>query len=673
MSRAVIDQPGIRVFFIGFFLALFLGLALRSQISSSAIKPHLEKAVDRLSMDFKIDFKDVQLKLSTWGLPLPYIQIDQIRISPKKTNCQQSQIYIEQMQLPIKLRSLFTKSGVIDALRATQVELRISDLKDCFQEDSHTSKTWTEEKDKTNVKSINKASTPSMGSILLPKRSSENLKEIHIDQLKLVSAKYPTQPVSARNINIEIFYENSTIKEINLNSQIYAIKDMNSDILFFKGDLISVIKTNQMNQLDTMVQVKGKVLDGDINLFATHSGVNKALHSELKLNRISTKVISNLPFFNDPDIVSILANSPFTLNLEGTGMQRIDEDEFSYQFKNLEVQTNQPILKVSDFKIKQKDQNLTITNFKGNIIGLRLDQLKNFNKLSEISNSVDSFGILNGNFSYESNKLKSKLQIDGTWGGLSFIFSNRGHRDLQTIDQSRFIMTGQDGIYKIRLENLQMNGQNIEGYAKYQSSGDGAEIMAQADLQGPLLSENIWNQLTQVSQSPQINLKWNYQKSFQEKHNLNLTIPNISMSGVELNEVKLELIQTLKNLQSDSLVIMGKIKSALISPAQLQIDPLKKIFSKEHDFSEEAYIASPIQFSLAGSHWKSLNFEVDSNFKSSTTKDRTHSLLLKGQTQPEDFVEGRLELTLWSETPRRFIKKKFTQLSESQITLSPIE
>jgi len=122
MSRAVIDQPGVRVVVIGLVLSIFLGLALRSQISDTRIQAYLDKAVARLQTDFVVDYEYAKVNLSKWGLPFPVIEIQRIRLSPKSSVCQSSQIYIDELEVPVSIGLLLGLTDKIPKIRLQEME-----------------------------------------------------------------------------------------------------------------------------------------------------------------------------------------------------------------------------------------------------------------------------------------------------------------------------------------------------------------------------------------------------------------------------------------------------------------------------------------------------------------------------------------------------------------------
>ena len=136
MSRAVIDQPGMRVVGFGLILALIFGFILRSQISSQHVEKSLQRSVQILEKDFSVDFDMAEVRLSKWGLPLPHLIIAKLRISPKEKKCHNSQIYIDELEVPLSLKNLFMTEKAVDLVRAKHVEVRLSEADSCFSQKS---------------------------------------------------------------------------------------------------------------------------------------------------------------------------------------------------------------------------------------------------------------------------------------------------------------------------------------------------------------------------------------------------------------------------------------------------------------------------------------------------------------------------------------------------------
>ena len=85
MSRAVIDQPGLKIVMTGLVVSIALGLWLRWEISEVQLQKHINKLKVQIQEDFIFDYESTQIQLSQWGLPLPALKVYKTRLSPKKT------------------------------------------------------------------------------------------------------------------------------------------------------------------------------------------------------------------------------------------------------------------------------------------------------------------------------------------------------------------------------------------------------------------------------------------------------------------------------------------------------------------------------------------------------------------------------------------------------------
>ena len=96
MRRAVIDQPGLKIMFLGLLVSIFLGLVLRSQITQTKINDRLKKIVQEFenkNKQLRIDFSEGELLLSDWGFPFPHLYVKNIKISSTASECLENQIY----------------------------------------------------------------------------------------------------------------------------------------------------------------------------------------------------------------------------------------------------------------------------------------------------------------------------------------------------------------------------------------------------------------------------------------------------------------------------------------------------------------------------------------------------------------------------------------------------
>ena len=132
MKRAVVDQPGFKIIILGLVLSVIMGLLIKGQITPRKMKSKIDQAISKLDPDIKIDFKSIEVKLSDWGWPQPYLEIHDIRLSPVQRICDESQIYIDTVSFPLTWNIIFESKKIIKSLRMNQLEIRLSEFKNCF-------------------------------------------------------------------------------------------------------------------------------------------------------------------------------------------------------------------------------------------------------------------------------------------------------------------------------------------------------------------------------------------------------------------------------------------------------------------------------------------------------------------------------------------------------------
>ncbi|MBC7465445.1 MAG: hypothetical protein H7256_05585 [Bdellovibrio sp.] len=651
MSRAVIDQAGFRVVFIGFILSLVMGLGLRTQIAPARVKALLQDSVSLLDKDFIIDFTTAEVVLSNWGLPLPSLQISNIRVSPKKSICQDSQIFIEHLNLPLSFVALITSESLITEINANHVELRIADFEHCFDDpkkpagkessvaagaassekanDNHFSKS-----DSASV--INTTETTEKN--IFQSRTAALLKRINIDQLKLIYKKYPTQSIDFRHLTFDLGYEKDRLNQIDINSQVYALKDVQSDIMYFKGDLGVQIVANKSDQIETVLKLNGRLLDGEIQLFALVNSVEKNIKLDMKAKKVAVKPLIQMKL-----IESNYINFPMTFDFRGYGFYQYDKNIFSeIKLNDIEISGERTRITIDELSAKSEKDNLVVQSFKANIQRLNLNKLVNLSQNKNIAQSIENFGEFSGFLSFKN---LDHMAFDGSWAGLEFIFANRGYRELQKIDSFAVKAKLDRKEAEANLSRFVVNKVYLKGDSNFSYKLDTGFIQAKANLEGPILNERVWALLTQLPQSPNVGIHWNYKKNKDEKHQLSMSISEVQTFGLKLQNLDFNFNQTLQDGVSVNVGLIGKASKVSVIPGESKINLLTEIFNSQSDYRDREYVAENFHLALKGNDWRTMSFDLDSHLKpADSSAKNTGSLKAKGQWTEDDVLSGILSI-----------------------------
>lgn len=654
MSRAVIDQAGFRVFFIGFLLSLILGLALRAQIAPARVKTLLQDSVSRLDKDFIIDFDSAEVVLSNWGLLLPSLQISNIRVSPKKSICQESQIFIENLSLPLSLTSLVTSESLITEVNASRVELRVADLNHCFGEDKKIAPPSKRSASDNNTQAVvaegrvvkNEATGNDKNPASAEKVPEKNifqtntaalLQKINIDQLKLISKKYPTQPIDFRHLIFELGYENNQLNKIDISSQMYALTDAQSDVTYFKGDLGVQVFAKKSQQIEAIVKLNGRLLDGEIKFFALVNSVEKNIKLDIKADNVALKPLIQLKL-----VESSLLNFPMTFNFRGYGFYQYDTNQFTeLKLNDIEIAGERTKITIDELAAKTEKNKLQVMPFKADVQKLNLNKIVNLSQNKNVSQSIENLGEFTGSVNFKNPE---HIEVNGKWTDLEFIFANRGYRELQKIDSFDLQAKLDADNAQANLSQFVLNQKAIKGDSEFSYNLDSGYIQAKADLEGPILNDKVWSLLTQVPQSPNINVHWNYKKTKDERHQVNLLVDQVSTFGLKLENLELNFIQTIQDGLSSGVVLSAKSNKIDITPDDLKINIVTQLFNSKTDLNEKNYAAEAFHMNLKGMDWRTMSFEMDSQLKTTADMKSIASVKAKGDWSENDFISGTLSL-----------------------------
>ena len=621
MSRAVIDQPASRVLTIGLLIAVVFGLIIRWQISDQNVQKYLDKTVQRLEKDFIVDFESAHVHLSQWGMPLPHLKIENVRLSPKKNNCQSSQIYIDELDLPISILGLIFSRQPVDSLRAHDVQVRVAQLESCFAQSisqtsavTRTEKSFSFEKNLIKSKSADKAADLTVLNDVFQKKTKSDLKEIYIEQLKIVTLQKPEQPVVLKQVYFDLDYQSFSLSQVNIRAQIFALKDSKKDIYFLVGDFTSTFKSNDQQNIEVSTNLKGRMLDGEFELFAYAQTLTKKMMYELKTHKVSLKAFA--PIIESQDYDLILEKWPLasSFHLFGEVGWGAESKLFSIKMKDFEIQGENTLLTVPSLDLAKKNDHLVLGESELNIQKLPLKYLKNYPALSSLMQSIDNPGDLSGRLVYEN---ANHWTLSGELKNTDFIFSNRGSRELQRINLVKVFVEQENQNSHLELTHFFVNDQEIKGFLQADYERERHLFQGQLDLEGPLLNEKVWKQLTDIKQKPEMKVSWNFKKAAEERHTLKLYIPQVNFQGFELRETQVDFIQSVED-ENQSLALALKTNEAHLEISKIKDGPVQTLFKdSELGLAQDVYWAHKLSLTLNGESWKKMNFEFDTHLRAS--------------------------------------------------------
>jgi hypothetical protein len=501
MNRAVIDQPGLRIVTFGLLLSLVLGLILRSQISSKHVEEGLQRSIQILEKDFRIDFEVAEVRLSKWGFPLPHLIISKLRFSPKKNICQNSQVYIDELEIPLQFKNLFTKEKSVDLIRAKNVEIRLVDLEACLAKDkkgrgtSSLTANASNEATTTVISGTGASATPNLmanSAVAMPvtifsQKTGTRLKEIAIDQLKIVAMKSYEQPIVFKQLKFFLSYEDARLSQIDIKARLYSIRDSRTDIYFLISDLNAHIKPDAAKNVELSLELKGRLLDGDIQAFLQASTQNQKATYEISTRNVSLKAYA--PLLSHGGKETPLDRWPLSTNFYMVGeAQQGPELKSIFKFKNFEAVGENMRIDFPEVNFEVLNGKTVLRPFQLSLNHLPLTPLKLILAEQYDFQSVESLGMIDGLLKFED---QTHWNFEGQIQNTELIFSNRGSREIEKVDSVGVKMNYAQNKMDFSLDDIVIHQNEISGglegvYTKNPQSHE-QSLELKLDIEGQVL------------------------------------------------------------------------------------------------------------------------------------------------------------------------------------------
>ncbi len=518
MKRAVVDQPGFKVIVLGLVLSIILGLSIKSQISPRKIKARLDKAISRLQPDLKIDFNSVQIKLSDWGWPQPYLEIHEVRVSPVKAICEESQIFVETLSFPLSWNLFFDSKKVIKSLRISQLEIRLSEFKNCFTSSA--------------AESVAESVLQNELIQVFTAPNAEQLQELKIDRIKILSKDNYQMPLYLQAAVFDFTYANHMLSKIALKAQTVFYNDNQKQLFKIKSDLNLIFEKQNSHEVSIQGQFNGKLIDRDYKVQFNYQPDINSFYLMFAAQKISVKSLYKVFHFDH------LLNDPFKTELmnyyvsfQGTGFYnlnknrseniqfsdfRMESDSSSVLSTQLEMNTLNPLdIKKSLFQIKNVDMTIFLNT-------LFVDQLT--------KDRIIAGGKLNGELQFTN---LNQFKVTGQIQGLNLRISSVKENIQQSFDKLTLDFILNDKSKLLNLDHFEMSQKNIKGFFKYQVL-ENQSPQVSFEVSGDFLSAETLSQLWE-SEDP---LDLTFKGKFENDHfQYDFMTKKMNLSGLKGTDV----------------------------------------------------------------------------------------------------------------------------------------
>lgn len=490
MRRAVIDQPGLKIIVLGLLVSIFIGLTIRSQITPHKINERLRKIVQEFeqknkSKKISVDFAEARLMLSDWGFPFPHLYITNIKISSTSPECLDNQVYIESLDIPFSwMNMLEAKDDQIDTVRAGLVELRLDNPDQCFSEVKAQSKA------EAAVNTAVSSSTESAPSTETVTHNQHNY-NLYIDKLKIIDKHNYNIPVSLQTVGIKIAMDKNKVQSVDLKSQLYLFRDNESSLYKFRSDFNLNYEVKPDGKIASSALIHGKLIDKPFEINLTYAPESNKIILKHSIKDLSVKALMSLT-----NKQNIRAQSQLD-GISGLSISNTGEGEYNlttkalgfYKISNILLSSGDSSISVDAITINAVKP-LKFEPFKVSMNQFDLEKLKNMPAFMSIQKSINNFGNISGTIAVNS---ETDISAEGSIKNLQFIFSNRGQRAYQKVDELSYKATRRSLV----ISRIALEGQETVGELKLQYEPQenhlAPKIEAKAEISNIKLNESVYN------------------------------------------------------------------------------------------------------------------------------------------------------------------------------------
>lgn len=403
--------------------SLFFGLAFRTTFSAEQITKLVEQASQKIHPHVSVQFESAHLSLSDGLFPEFAVIVENITAT-SDLECQMSPVLtLDQIRLPLSFSNL-----ILGRVKLSTVELGHGDLvlhnipAHCYEQ-----KIIAKVAPKV-VDSVGQSSAVVLPSkFLLDETSSHPVDRVYIHSLRLHGPVENFAGFELRRVSIDANFD--TNKTMARGQLILPLESLAGDY-DSKADFILTLEEPGKEQSSRLsLAANGIWREGQYDFQISSELEKRTFEYDLKA--------SHLPL---SQFLSLLKKQKI-LNLELDGKQ----EWISFRLASVGLQKAEVAQKIDlhDFKLEgdlgefsvskvsiQSLSPLLVQPFQLSAQGVRLSRLLDFFERREVSPIFAELGQFNGVLSFESEK---KFEIQGENSGLQFVFSNRGHRELQTM------------------------------------------------------------------------------------------------------------------------------------------------------------------------------------------------------------------------------------------------
>jgi len=642
----IAEQPGMAILLSGLVLSFLLGYTTKSLLSPSRVSARIEKAASHIHKDVKVRFSQAQVSLSDGILPRFAVVISGVQMESAQKCWGAPTLEVDELRLPLSFWNLIRGRGPIQNIEANTVKLTLrEDFQDCTQ---------------TQVKEEPKAPAPMVS--LTPSNQSQkyqnDISGVRIQKLQIVSNKYPQ--FSPELLSFAVKVRSFEPRVIELTAKTHLLKDAQVGDYLSHANIYMEYKDTPEETLQS--HFFGNWREGHYSIIANYTLDERLLAVETDLKHIPLSQI--LAILQKYDLVSKELNgrqvwmsskarlvAPVdkirTSPLEIRDL-RLEGDLGEMKADRVDITSLEP-LKYSPIVIDVKKMDI------GKLLTL-LNRPKNTSMLGEL-------GIFTGRAEIVSDR---EMRMSGEHTGLEFVFSNKGQRELQTIERMVGDIQLHGDNWNFNVKRVEPRGGTFIGDVKMKADRDFRDVDIKARIEEISLSPAVQKLMTNdgeiglVSLDADIKLtrgQMSYMKGLARVDSMDVEGLNFTKTKTAIDWAQGEVILNtqIQSLQVDADSPGAEILKQVTDPSWWAADKSLTLTGLSGQFQSRALQALAWK-NFQGSAGKSGRLLTDGSWDEQG-RLKGSVLLREGKTHQKWTIEGNRENPVFVKESLRLMRK----------------
>ncbi|PIS11100.1 MAG: hypothetical protein COT73_05830 [Bdellovibrio sp. CG10_big_fil_rev_8_21_14_0_10_47_8] len=606
----IAEQPGMGLSFIGLFLALFIGLALRAVIAPDRVRDHLLEATTNIHQDFEIKFKDSFVSLANGALPQLSVVIKDIQIEFKRDCAFSPLLEINEIRLPLSWTHLFQGQIFIHQILADQVDLSLrQNYKECrlvsFEappsvgrflaqaEDSEIKPAAKIDSDSVVVEKTAEPISKKADFVVKKTISSfgqlENVpRENPIDDLKISQLRVHYLPVAFTSFEIQDF--NLRLKsEAPRWISVAGRLNLGGDTLIGDYSSHADLKIDSIEgpQPSVALSAKGVWREGHYELSSTYDPRAGSYSVTTDIRHLPMNQV--IPLLKKYRLMVSEFNGKkawFSGRLRTSG-QLSNWKKTPIELDHLKLEGDLGEISTDQVKVQSVDP-LLVSPVDFQLKNVNVAKLMSFMNRSHPSPAFGNLGTFNGTAYFVSAE---DMKLRGDYSGLEFVFSNKGSRQMQKMSLISGELQLRREQWSVKLDRIQPQEGRFDGQVEMKADKDFQNVQMNAKINELSLSPQVQLLMTNGGSLGAMNgnLRMHMKKAQVTDLNGFLRWDQLLVEGMRLGRPRLSLTTRAQQMEL-GLVVQDLDMDAKKSPAGSALNPVFEILQKNNP-NETARIA----------------------------------------------------------------------------------